>query len=133
MNTYSYTIVVIPLHLVFGLPNFSPLCLWIRSAYLISLKCLSFISSDVFFSIADDLPTGIFSFSEAILMFSCITRGSLSISPEIFSLQVISCVGPCFMFLQLRFPSPAVQPLFLDIETFFSYLMFLPSRFPFLH
>ena len=87
--------------------SLSMVSFWIRSANLISsslpFKCLSFPSSDVLFSSSDDLPTGIFSFSQTILMFSCITHGSLSISSEIFPLQVFSRVGPCFTLFSVDF------------------------------
>ena len=99
MNAYRYTIVVLPLHHVFGSLDLSQWCLsgFDLPIWFTPFKCLSFPSSDVLFSSSDDLPTGIFSF------LSCITHGSLSISSEIFPVQVISCVGPYFRLFSVNF------------------------------
>ena len=110
MNAYRYTIVVLPLHHVFGSPDLSPWCL--------SGFDLPIWFPPVFHSNASRSLHLMYCFPTQmmyLLAFSRFHKHRLDVLlhhawilvdlVEIFFLQVSSCVEPCFTVFPLSFPS----------------------------
>ena len=138
MEAYRHTIVVLLLHYVFGSPDLSPWCLsgfdlpiWFPPVFHSnasrSLHLMYCFPAQMIYRLA-------FSRFHRQSWCSLASRMDPCRSRRRFSLCKCSRASDLALrFFQLTFPSPAIQPLSLDIATFFLYLFYLPLRFPFLH